>query len=355
MNARANRVPFGYRRMSFVLAVFLSVVPAVPAKSDSVDKAKLLVITTGGTIAGHSRAGMQKGADLVKAVPALTEIADIEVEEFTRVGSSKITPKNWLDLANRINLRFSSDPDLSGIVVTHGTDTMEETAYFLHLTVKSSKPVVLVGAMRARDETSADGPANLEQAVRVAVNRDAAGHGVMIVLNEDIHSARDAWKTNNRRVHAFQSPNTGVLGVADPDAVRFYRRPLLAHTTQTEFDVADIDSLAKVAIISDYTGFDANLNELVRQYGADGVVIRTFPGARMSAGMMSSARRLLRSGIPIVITSRVPTGRVVAADLSGSGAVLARDLHDNKARILLMLALTKTKDPLELQRIFDTY
>lgn len=341
--------------MSVVLALCLSAASAGAAISDRVDKPRILIITTGGTIAGHSQAGMQKGADLVRAVPALKGIADIDVEEFIRVGSSKITPKNWLDLANTINERFSSDPGLTGIVVTHGTDTMEETAYFLHLTVKSEKPVVLVGAMRARDEISADGPANLEQAVRVAADRAAVGQGVMIVLNEDINSARDAWKTNNRRVHAFQSPNTGVLGVADPDAVRFYRRSLFPHTSGTEFDVTDIDSLANVAIISDYTGFDADLNDLVREYGADGVVIRTFPGARMSAGMMSSARRLLRSGIPIVINSRVPTGRVVAPDLSGSGAIVARDLHDNKARILLMLALTKTDDPRELQRIFDTY
>ena len=341
--------------MSLVLVLFLVVAQAGNAQSNAAERANILVITTGGTIAGHSQTGMQKGADLVSAVPALTGIADIEVEEFIRVGSSKITPQNWLDLANRISERFSSDPDLSGIVVTHGTDTMEETAYFLHLTVKSKKPVVLVGAMRSRDETSADGPANLEQAVRVAADRHAVGQGVMIVLNEDINSARDVWKTNNRRVHAFQSPGTGALGIADPDAVRFYRRSTVPHTYQTEFDLADIDSLPDVAIISDYTGFDTNLSGLVRQYDADGVVIRTFAGGRMSAGMMASARRFLRSGIPLVITSRVPTGRIIAPDISTSGAVLARDLQDNKARILLMLALTKTKDPVELQRIFDTY
>lgn len=314
---------------------------------------RIKVVTTGGTIASPSGAPRIDGPTLIRAVPALADVAEIEVEEFSRIGSSKMTPENWLALAQRINAIL--DGGMDGVVVTHGTDTMEETAFFLHLTLKSEKPVVLVGSMRSPDEISADGPANLLNAVRVAASPDARGKGVLVVLNEDISSARDVWKTDNRRVQTFRSSSAGFLGSADPDAVIFYRQTLKPHTAASEFDVAAIERLPEVAIVSDYTGIDA---ELVTQYAdrrLDGLVVRTFAGGRMSEGMAAGLTTLAQDGPPIVVTSRVPGGRIVEPPDYDFPAVVATDLPDNKARILLMLALSRTSDAAELQRIFDTY
>jgi L-asparaginase type II len=212
----------------------------------------------------------------VGAVPQLLDHADVRVEEVSRIGSSQMTPAHWLRLAKRIGELFREDSALAGVVVTHGTDTMEETAFFLNLTVHDRRPVVLVGSMRSANEISADGPANLLGAVRVAVSAAAIGKGVLVVLNEDISAARDVWKTDNRRVHTFQSPELGYIGVADPDTVLFYREPLRPHTTESEFDVAALDSLPTVELAFDYTGFDGlGVADLVGR-APDGIVVATF-------------------------------------------------------------------------------
>ncbi len=181
----------------------------------------VLILTTGGTIASRTDAPLIAGPELVQAVPELTDYANINVEEFSVIGSSKMTPKNWLELAQRINARFSRYDNLTGIVITHGTDTLEETAYCLNLTVKSDKPVVLVGSMRSADEISADGPANLINAVRVTISEQAVSQGVLVVLNEDITAARDVWKTDNRRVQTFQGSSVVHICTVDPDGFRF--------------------------------------------------------------------------------------------------------------------------------------
>jgi L-asparaginase len=298
---------------------------------------------------------MEAGSDLVGAVPELLEYATVEVEEFSRIGSSQMTPSHWLRLARRINEAFEDDPHLSGIVVTHGTDTMEETAFFLNLTVRFSRPVVLVGSMRSSNEISADGPANLLNAVRVAVADDAVGAGVLLVLNEDISSARDVWKTDNRRVHTFRSPEFGFLGVADPDTVLFYRKSIRPHTVHSEFDVSGIDSLPYIEIVSDYAGFSGSaFEDLVRRAPA-GVVIATFAGGRMSAGARAGTRVAVEAGIPVVVASRVPGGRIIGNPAGPLGAVAARDLPPHKARILFMLALASDLDLAEIQRAFDMY
>ena len=183
----------------------------------------------------------------------------ITVEEVTRVGSSQITPAHWLTLANRINTLFRDDRALRGIVITHGTDTLEDTSFFLHLTVRDPRPVVVTGSMRSANEISADGPANLLNAVRVAISPDARGKGVLVALNEHIASARDVWKTDNRRVETFRSPELGFLGFVDPDGVVFYRASLRPHTAQSAFDVSGVKTLPEVAILTDYPGFDAAL------------------------------------------------------------------------------------------------
>lgn len=318
-------------------------------------KPKVLVLTTGGTIASRDGMPVIEGPVLVQAVPQLLDYADIEVEEFSRIGSSQMTPAHWLRLAKRINALFAKDPDLNGVVITHGTDTMEETAFFLNLTLKSDKPVVLVGSMRSANEISADGPANLLNAVRVAVNAQSVGKGVLVVLNENISGARDVWKTDNRRVHTFGSASAGYLGTADPDKVLFFQTPLRPHTIQSEFDVSDLDRLPKVEILTDFTGIDSSLVEAFGDRNPEGLIVRTFAGGRMSAGMRQGLSRIAEKNIPTVITSRVPGGRIIGKPEYPFPSVVANDLPDNKARILLMLALTKTNDWVELQRIFDRY
>ena len=200
-----------------------------------------------------------------------------------------------------------------------------------------------------------DGPANLLNAVRVAVAPEAVGKGVLVVLNEDISAARDVWKTHNRRVETFRSPELGHLGLVDPDAVVFYRTALRPHTTRTEFRVESIDTLPEVIPATDYTGTDGRDLGFLADVGADGIVIATFAGGRMSPGARAGVEAVVAAGIPIVLASRVPGGRIVGDVTGDSGALVARDLPPHKARILLMLALTVTRDPAELQRILDTY
>ncbi len=325
------------------------------AKAMSDTKPEVLILTTGGTIASRTDAPLIAGPALVQAVPQLADHADISVQEFSVIGSSKMTPEHWLGLAQRINSEFSGNDGLAGIVVTHGTDTLEETAYFLNLTVKSYKPVVLVGSMRSADEVSADGPANLINAVRVAVTEQAVGQGVLVVLNEDITAARDVWKADNRRVQTFRGSSVGHIGTVDPDGVRFYHRILQPHTTSSEFDVSGLADLPSVFILSDFTGMDESL---VRQFGnreMDGLVVRTFAGGRMSNGMLAGLAGLEQRGIPTVVTSRVPGGRIVDAPDYDFSVVVSNGQQDNKARVLLMLALTRTSDLDEIQRMFDTY
>ena len=319
----------------------------------SQQKSSIVVISTGGTIAGRTGAAQIDGKTLVAAVPDLAKHAQIEVEEFSRIGSSQITPDHWLRMAKRVNRLFEENEDLTGIVITHGTDTLEETAFFLNLTVKDPRPVVLVGSMRVSDEISADGPANLLNAVRVAVAPSAVGKGVLVVLNEDIATARDVWKTDNRRVHTFRSPEFGFLGVVDPDEVVFYRATLHPHTTQSQFDVSSLEALPRVVPVEDYTGSDGALLDSVVKTEPDGIVVATFAGGRMSPHTRRALSNVLKGALPVVIASRVPGGRIVSG--SSNGTIVARDLSPRRARILLMLALTVTRQRSTIQEIFDRY
>lgn len=341
-------------RLTAVLIILL-LAGWVHAQGSAGSMRPVLILTTGGTIASRTDAPLIEGPKLVQAVPELLDYADVQVEEFSVIGSSKMTPDHWLRLAKRINQIFASDEDLAGIVITHGTDTMEETAYFLNLTVRWDRPVVLVGSMRSSDEVSADGPANLINAVRVVTSDQARGQGVLVVLNEDISAARDVWKTDNRRVNAFSGSRHGHVGAVDPDGVRFYRRALQPHTTGSEFDVSGVQSLPDVMILSDFTGLDQSVVEHFADQPMDGLVVRTFAGGRMSEGLLEGLKSLSQRGLPTVVTSRVPGGRIVSPPTYEFPAIVSRGQHDNKARILLMLALTRTSELREIQRIFDMY
>ena len=342
-------------RISIIFLLFLVIPVSSLAQHNEEVKPDVLILTTGGTIASRTDAPLIAGPALVQTVPGLADHANIDVEEFSVIGSSKMTPAHWLGLAKRINTLFSENAGLAGIVITHGTDTLEETAYFLNLTVKADKPVVLTGSMRSADEISADGPANLINAVRVAASDNAIGQGVLVVLNEDISAARDVWKTDNRRVHTFRASNVGHIGTVDPDGVRFYHRSLHPYTTNSEFNISNLEALPEVAILSDFTGIDESLVGDFGQRDMDGLVVRTFAGGRMSAGMLAGLAGLEQPGVPTVVTSRVPGGRIVEAPDYDFPAIVSNGQPDNKARILLMLALTRTSDPIEIQRMFDTY
>jgi L-asparaginase len=318
------------------------------------NKPKVIIITTGGTIASRVEAPMVGGHHLVQAVPQLLNYAEIEVIEFSQIGSSKITPDHWLRLAKKINELFKQQPDLRGVVVTHGTDSMEETAYFLHLTVKDRRPVILTGSMKTSDEISADGPANLINAVRVAVDSTSLYQGVLLVMNENILSARDAWKTDNRRPETFQSTGYGYLGVADPDQILFYRKIIKLHTLSTPFDVANIIVLPKVDIVSDFTGFDSDILKYFGSRSLDGIVFQSFAGGRLSKGAEEGLSELAKT-MPVVIASKVPQGRIIGNPNPGLPVAYAHDLSANKARVLLMLALLHNQSVDYMQHTFDQY
>jgi L-asparaginase len=314
---------------------------------------KVLIITTGGTIASVSGKGPLNAQTLLENIPQLSDYANVEYEEYCCIGSSKMTPELWLGLAKRVNsiLNHSSSPD--GIVITHGTDTLEEAGFFLNLTVKSVKPVILTGAMRTADDNWPDGPLNLNNAVRIAVDDASLGHGVLVTLNEDIFAARDLTKSHNQKTDAFTLSHSGWIGCADSRGVLFQYKSTMPHTLSAEFDVSELDVLPKVSILSDYIGFEAGLKK--ESDDSEGVVIRSFAGGRCSRGMIEKIRQSTNQGTPVVLASRVHGGRITDLPLDLDGLIASNGHTENKSQILLMLGLTKSKDPIELQRIFNTY
>jgi L-asparaginase len=324
---------------------------------------KVAVLSTGGTIASKQdpvKGGYVpalSGEDLVAAVPAIKKIAQIQVEQISNIQSPDMTPEVWLRLAGRVS-ELLAKPEIVGIVVTHGTDTLEETAYFLDLTTVSAKPVILVGAQRPASDSDSDGPRNLLDAIRVAIAPEATSKGVMVVMNGQISAARDVTKTNTNRVETFRGLEFGLLGVADTEKVRFYRAPLRHQT----FAVDSTTQLGRVDIVMSYAGADGLvIRSLLRDDTVQGFVVAGTGLGNVSGSMFDAIQQARERGIPVVISTRVPTGRVFplgarkgsALSLMRIGCVLADDLSPQKARILLMLALTKTHDPVALQKYFD--
>jgi L-asparaginase len=343
--------------------------PFGEASAQPAPRPLVYVLSTGGTISGKGasstslaeyQSGALRGEDLVAAVPEIKGVADVRVEQVANVSSTDITLANWLTLANRINAIFASDPAASGVVITHGTNTLEETAYFLNLTVAYDKPVVLVGAMRPASAISADGPLNLLNAIRTAVSKDAVGKGVLVVLNDEINGARDVTKTNTYRVETFKSPELGLLGYVDADRVAFYRASTKRHTARSEFDVRGLASLPPVEILYSYVQPSTVLAQALVQAGTRGIVM-----AGTGAGLVSTAERaalkplltLPAASRPVVVRSnRTGNGRVVALpEYDALGMIPADTLSPQKARVLLMLALTKTTDLAEIRRMFAEY
>lgn len=324
------------------------------------------VLSTGGTIAGSGssatdlsnyKSGSILGEQLVKAVPQISAIADVRVEQVINTNSSYITIANWLTLAKRINAIIKDTPAVAGIVITSGTNTLEETAYFLNLTVRSDTPVVVVGAMRPATAISADGPLNLLNAVRTAISPEARGKGALIVMNDEINGARDTTKTNTLRVETFKSPEFGILGYVDEDQVAFYRSSTKRHTRNSEFDVTNLTTLPKVEILYSYIDPDSTLIDAAVKAGASGLVFAGTGNGKLSNMQEDALKRLPEGTRPVIVrSSRTGNGRVIAtAEYEALGVIPSDTLNPQKARILLMLALTRTKDPKELRRIFAEY
>ncbi len=324
---------------------------------------KVAVLSTGGTIASMQdpvKGGYVpalSGEDLVAAVPTVKKIAQIQVEQISNIPSPDITPEIWIRLARRIN-ELLANPEIAGIVVTHGTSTLEETAYFLDLTTMSTKPVILVGAQRPASDPDSDGPRNFLDAIRVAIAPEAVNKGVMVVMNGQINAARDVTKMNTSQVETFRGLEFGQLGVVDVERVRFYRAPLRRQTLAVDSRT----QLARVDIIMTYAGADGLLiRSMLREGPVQGLVIAGLGLGNVPASMFEAIQEARARGISVVISTRVPTGRVFpmrankgsALELKRVGCVLADNLSPQKARILLMLALTKTRDPEALQKYFD--
>lgn len=312
------------------------------------------VVATGGTIA-NTPSGRLHAREVAEAIPELKQVARLEVEEVVRVGSHSMTIENWLKLARRINEICANEKAVKGIVVTHGTNSLEETGYFLNLTVKSEKPVALTAAQRKFTTLSSDSPKNFLQAVRVAACDEAAGKGVLIVTNDTINAAREVTKTISSRVETYSSRDIGVLGYADDDQVTFYRAPLKRHTAAAAFEVRNLERLPRVDIIYTYVDADGALPQAaVERAKAEGLVIAGFASGSPTPAMEETLSEIAANGVPIVLSQRAGMGRV-KPNKSRPHLIAADNLTPQKARILLMLGLTKTKNVRELQQIFQEY
>lgn len=311
------------------------------------------VMATGGTIA-NTPSGRLHAGEVVEVIPELKDIARIEIEEVFRVGSSAITPDRWIIIAKRIN-ESAFEKDLKGFVVTHGSNTLEETAYFLHLVVKTDKPVILTAAQRQFTTLSSDSPKNLLDAVQVAATDEARGKGIMTVVNGEINCGRDVTKKMSYRLQTYTSPDVGLLGFVDMGRVTFYRLPVRKHTSSSEFDVTVMEKLPRVDIIYTASGADGVLIDAALEHGkAGGLVIAVSPTGAPAPGMKEALNRAADNGVPVVYANRGGQDRLRIMQ-PDEPFIAGDNLNPQKARVLLMLALTKTKDFVEIQRIFNEY
>jgi L-asparaginase len=324
---------------------------------------RVRLVTTGGTISNRPGARLSP-SELVASVPDLGELVEVETEEFTNVSSSSLTLDQWLQLSRRLNAIFDEDAELASIVVTSGTDTLEELAYFLHLTVRHERPIVIVGSMRRPETLGYDGAANLRQAFRVAADPGSSGRGVLVVLNDEINSAREVTKTDALHLQTFETRGYGVLGVTARDGVVYYRSLERRHTAASEFDVARIRRLPRVDILMAYQGASGDLIRAAVDRDAEGVVIAAAGAGATSGGQRDAIAYANEHGVLVVITSRTGSGRIAPRrddpeEPTGDGTLRPRiageDLAPVKARVLLMLALTVTDDVAEIQRMFGEY
>ena len=348
---------------SMLLAIF--VVVSVQYAAAQTKTPKIVILATGGTIAGAAATGTQSAYTsgavtidaMIAAVPGIKDLASIKGEQISNVGSQDMSFDIMLKLAKRIN-ELLLTPDVDGIVITHGTDTMEETAFFLNLVVKGDKPVVMVGSMRPSTAVSADGPLNLYNAVGVAVDPNARGRGVLVVMNDWIQAAHSLTKTSTTAVQTFMSPLRGIVGVANYGKNDFYNNPTWKHTSASEFDVNGVNALPRVDIVFACADMPADLIDASVANGAKGIVIAGVGNGNMNKASLDAAARAAKKGVVVVRSTRVPTGSVgrnVEVNDDELGLVASDELNPQKARILLALALLKPRSKQEIQNLFYTY
>jgi L-asparaginase len=335
---------------------------AAPAK---VNLPTVVVLATGGTIAGAAESDVQAGyssgqvgvEQLLNAVPQAKKLANMTGEQISNIGSQDMNDEVWIKLATRIN-EILARPDVAGVVITHGTDTIEETAYFLNLVIKSKKPVVMTASMRPSTALSADGPLNFYNAVAVAADKDAAGRGVLVVVNDWIHGASSLTKTSTTAVQTFLSPQSGLIGTVAYGIPEWYRGPVGKNTMNSDFSVDKSTVLPRVDIVMGYENMDGKIIDAAAASGAKGLVIAGVGNGNMTASALKTLGAQAKKGVVSVRSSRVATGQVgrnVEVNDDSVGTVASLGLNPQKARVLLRLALLKTKDPKVIQRYFDEY
>jgi L-asparaginase len=348
---------------TLVVAVALLMAPSVWAEQKLPN---VMILATGGTIAGTGATSTTTvgytaakiGVDaLIAAVPELQKVAHVSGEQVMQIASENMNNGAWLKLAKRVN-QLLAQPDIDGIVITHGTDTIEETAYFLDLVVKSDKPVVVVGAMRPSTAISADGPINLYNAVILAGSRDAIGKGVLVCLNDEINAAREVTKTNTATTDTFRTPELGFLGYMQDNKAHFYRESTRRHTAKSEFDISKLDSLPQVDIVYGYANANGVAVNAFVAAGAKGLINAGVGDGSLADSVKAALISAHKSGVAVVRSSRTGNGIVARNGEVNDDQldfVVSDTLNAQKARILLMLALTETSDSKEIQRIFYDY
>lgn len=350
------------RKTIFVLLALLTIAQ-IFAQAQKLPR--IVILATGGTIAGKGaaadRAAYKAGElpikDLIAAVPGIDKIAEISGEQVSNVGSQDMTVEIWMKLNKRINEIFKNN-QADGIVITHGTDTQEETAYFLNLTVRYDLPVVLTGSMRPSTAISADGPKNLFDAVTVAASPLSKGRGVLLSFNESIFDGRDAVKTSTTHVNGFSAPNSAALGQVYDGKVVYYLKAQRKANHQTPFDITGLTKLPRVAVVELFCDAPGTAINAYAAEGYDGIVTGGLGNGNINKANIDAITAAVKKGVVVCRASRVPTGRVTLydeTDDSKLGTFVSDDLNPQKARILLMLGLTQTKDVKKLQEYFFEY
>ncbi|WP_332261439.1 type II asparaginase [Helicobacter pylori] len=324
----------------------------------------IALLATGGTIAGSGvdaslgsyKSGELGIIELLKAIPNhLIKIARIQGEQISNSGSQDMNEEIWFKLAKRAQ-ELLDDSRIQGVVITHGTDTLEESAYFLNLVLHSTKPVVLVGAMRNASSLSADGALNLYNALSVALNEKSANKGVLVVMDDNIFSAREAIKTHTTHTSTFKALNSGAIGSVYYGKTRYYMQPLRKHTTESEFSILELNPpLPKVDIIYTHVGMTPDLFQASLNSHAKGVVIAGVGNGNVSAGFLKAMQEASQMGVVIVRSSRVGSGEITSGEIDDKTFITSDNLNPQKARVLLQLALTKTNDKAKIQEMFEEY
>jgi L-asparaginase len=338
---------------------------ASTALAQASKKPNIVILATGGTIAGAAAsttdAGYQSGAVgvdiLINAVPQMKDFANVKGEQIASIGSQDMNDEVWLKLAKRVNELLAS-PTCDGVVITHGTDTLEETSYFLDLVVKSEKPVVLTGSMRPSTAMSADGPLNIYNAVGIASDPKAKGRGVLVTIDDDVHSAHDLIKMHTTDVGTFSSGEAGLIGGVLFGKTVWYRTPENVHTSKSDLSVADVKALPRVDIIYAHANMSPDLIASAVKNGAKGLVIAGVGDGNMTAPAWEEVKKAVKAGVAVVRSSRVNGGvirRNIEVNDDEAGTIASMELNPAKARPLLQLCLLKTKDAKKIQDYFDRY